>query len=122
MQTRLNDHPTAYYEFERPNVLESLKTFTLHPYFQLEHMTNDTDWHGLLHERVKLFRKKMDEENLRDFELEKDRCRMYAFYRKHELPLLPIHGEWRSLEEVQAAVSSGEAFHNVTAWPAFWKA
>lgn len=121
-QMARNEHPGVYYEHERPHILKSLQTFSLHPYFQMPYVPNASDWHGLLHERVKNFRRQMDTTGARDFEMEKDRCQMYRFYRKHNLPLLPLHGEWHTLNELLSAVQDGRAFHNTSAWPVFWKA
>jgi len=121
-QSNANTFPPLYFEKERAVILEHLQQFTLHPYFQLPDLPHNLSWHQMLHERVKMFRRRMDEQGMRDFEVEKDRCKMYAFYRKHNLPLLPLHGEWHSLTELHAAVRDGEAFRNVTSWPVFWKA
>ena len=121
-QSTKNDYAEKYYHMERPNILANLATFTLHPYFANPNVPNTTSWHGLIHERMRHFRKQLDSTGAIDYYIEKDRCEMYRFYGRHSLPILPQHGMWHTLGELQAAVLDGSAFANVTAWPVFWKA
>lgn len=122
-----NTYAATYYEQERLHMLEHLESssFTLHPYFvnpNMSHAEASETWHGLIHKRMRHFREQLDLNGRRDFDVEKDRCAMYAFYAKHGLPTLPVHGEWHSLDAMHADVTSGRAFANVSAWPVFFKA
>lgn len=118
-----NYYAAEYYAEERPKMLEHIKsTFTLHPYFAMKNVPNTSEWYNLIHTRVKHFRMQMDEHSARDFEVEKDRCKMYDFFGGHGIPTLPTHGTWRSLDSLIASVQDGSAFGNVSSWPVFWKA
>ena len=100
VQSSRNTFPAAYYEREHPIMLESARAFALHPYFRNPHVKNTSLWHGMIHQRVSHFRRLLDEEGRRDFDVEKDRCAMQRFFTRHGLPMLPLHGEWHSLEQV----------------------
>jgi len=122
LQGAENTYAVIYYEEQRPLLLKALESFTLHPYFVNADMPDSSDWKQLLHARMKHFRKYMEQHGRVDYYVEKDRCEMYRFYRGHGLPLLPIHGVWRDLDTLLAAVRDRSAFANVSASPTFWKA
>lgn len=118
-----NTYAQTYYEMERPNIIAAAKEFEMHPYFNNPDMVNaEPSWNGMLHQRMKYFRKTYEEQGRRDFDLEKDRCKMFHFFDKHGLPMLPLHGEWDDLSALKSDVYSGKAFQNVTDFPVFWKA
>jgi len=119
-----NTYAETYYEQERLNLLAHLeKEFTLHPYFANPNMsTAEVTWHGLIHARMRDFRQQLEVSGRRDFDMEKDRCAMYAFYGRHGLPTLAVHGVWHSLDTLLADVRAGRAYGNVSDWPVFWKA
>mmetsp|Transcript_13014 Transcript_13014/g.28128 ORF Transcript_13014/g.28128 Transcript_13014/m.28128 type:complete len:425 (+) Transcript_13014:75-1349(+) len=120
-QSASNSYTKEYYTEQRPIVLRSAREFELHPYFAGLDASSDT-WHDLIHARTRHFLAQLRESGRDDFKLEKDRCTMFSFYSRHKLPILPVHGVWRDLDQLVGAVRSGAAFANVTRWPIFWKA
>ncbi|KAL1500705.1 hypothetical protein AB1Y20_013352 [Prymnesium parvum] len=110
----------AYFWRQRPHVLRAAAEFELHPYWP--RATNGTaSFEALVGERAAAMAAALAADGRDDFVVEKDKCLMYAYLRRHCLPLAPVLRTWRgSPAEVRAALL-GMAADGGVAWPLYLK-
>ncbi|KAJ9453693.1 hypothetical protein DIPPA_04589 [Diplonema papillatum] len=114
-----------YFDEQWPLVNASASTFPVHWYFAKTQVPPDTDsvtWYDIVQARIESFARLLKEENRDDFRVEKDRCEMYRFFERARLPHIKVAHVWTDSAEFAKSVRSGEAFKNITRWPAFFKA
>jgi len=103
-----NSHATEYFESQKPFFKASAAKLKLHRYFTTLQLPNEITWNNMIHERIKAFAKLLQEEGRDDYKVEKDRCAMYNFFSKNNLPICKVLGQWQSQDKIIDALQSGE--------------
>jgi len=110
-----------YFESQYPLVEESAKNFLIHPYFTLSIKSDNIAWFDTIGLRMRKMRKDLDRDGSDDFRVEKDRCEMYRFFQRANIPHVKVLGFWESLPDVESAIESGKIWSGVEQWPNFIK-
>ena len=113
-----------YFNQLYPQILESAKRFPLHWYFRHterpEH--NETlTWYEIIGLRTVAMSKLLKKYGRDDFRVEKDRCEMYRFFKRNNIPHADVLAYWSPKEDITVQLSSG-ILNTITRWPAFVKA
>jgi len=56
-----------------------------------------------------------------DFKIEKNKCDMYRFFVRNDLPTTAIHRYWHDNVSILNDLATGDMFKQVTSWPIFLK-
>eukprot|EP01060_Flectonema_neradi_P005291 TRINITY_DN13505_c0_g1_i1.p1 TRINITY_DN13505_c0_g1~~TRINITY_DN13505_c0_g1_i1.p1 ORF type:complete len:450 (+),score=58.97 TRINITY_DN13505_c0_g1_i1:184-1350(+) len=113
-----------YFKEMYPKVLQSASTFPLHWYFRHTKPPphNETlTWYEIVGLRTVAMAKLLKEHGRDDFRIEKDRCEMYRFFKRNNIPHANVLGNWSPDQSVEDIISTG-VLKSVTRWPAFFKA
>eukprot|EP00040_Diaphanoeca_grandis_P004935 m.30665 g.30665 ORF g.30665 m.30665 type:complete len:485 (-) comp16326_c0_seq1:61-1515(-) len=114
-----------YYETQKPLIEKSMMELKFHWYWSALSMqvsTIDLTWYDLIGKRMAMMAKLLKEDSRDDFKVEKDKCEMYRFFGRNNLPVVPVLGFWNSSESLLKEMHSGKAFDNVKSWPIWVKA
>eukprot|EP01065_Artemidia_motanka_P012768 TRINITY_DN17050_c0_g1_i2.p1 TRINITY_DN17050_c0_g1~~TRINITY_DN17050_c0_g1_i2.p1 ORF type:complete len:437 (+),score=110.84 TRINITY_DN17050_c0_g1_i2:62-1372(+) len=113
----------AYFNEQWPHIEAAARRARVHSYFaSAKPTTSSIGWFDLIHLRIKTMRNMLKETGDDSFRVEKDRCEMYRFFQRGEVPHVAVLNFWDSLDNVVEAIHSGEAWGSATRWPVFLKA
>lgn len=112
-----------YYRSQRPLFEAAAREFQLHwSWAQTKVSRADATYDEMAQSRFEALALNMDQYGRDDARIEKDKCEMYRFFMRNELPMPRIIGEWSSNETLIQQALSGEAFEAAAKWPVFLKA
>jgi hypothetical protein len=112
----------AYYNSERPHLLEAARNFHLHKYFTHTEVTSiDMGWFDLIGARLKAMGDLLKAEGKDDFKIEKDKCEMTRFFILNKFPICPVLKWYDEKDTFKKELAGGTAFDTVEHWPIFIK-
>ena len=116
----------AYYHRQRPMYEAAARRWTLHPYFAEqggapEFIRLGSTLYDTLTGRLRVMGELLRSKGWDDFRIEKDKCEMYKFVARNQLPMVPVFGYYYRQQDFMRAVRSGAAFANATRWPVYIK-
>ena len=112
-----------YYDAHRARIMQSARTFAVHPSVERGAMaTHRASREDLIIARMSSMAKELRSAGRDDFKVEKDKCDMMRFLVRNDLPVPALRGVYRDLPAFVRALRSGEALRRVARWPAFLKA
>jgi len=118
-----NTHAKEYFEAQKPLFKASATKMQIHRYFTTLQVPKEILWNNMIHERIKAFAKLLDADGRDDYKVEKDRCKMYSFFKKNNLPICDVLGEWTSKEDFFKVLKAGEVTKLAGGdFPVFFKA
>merc|ERR1711865_318406 len=117
-----NQHATEYFEAQRPLFEAAAAEYHVHRYFSTLEVPKEISWHNMIHARIIAFAQLQLSEGRDDFRVEKDRCAMYEFFRRNNIPICKVLGSWRDQNQMLQSFSNGSFSSAVPTWPVFLKA
>ena len=94
-----------YFESQKPLMEKSIRETTLHPYWARtpREVSTQTTWQDMVVGRMaSMVRQLRTDARNDDFKVEKDKCEMYGFFARNQLPFVGLLGMW---SDKQALVS-----------------
>mmetsp|Transcript_10081 Transcript_10081/g.12026 ORF Transcript_10081/g.12026 Transcript_10081/m.12026 type:complete len:448 (+) Transcript_10081:144-1487(+) len=85
-----------YFESQKPLLEKAMRETTLHPYWasSQKDLTGKETWQDMVVGRMKGMVDQLKTSGYDDFKVEKDKCEMYGFLQRNNLPFVPLLGMW----------------------------
>jgi len=81
----------------------------IHEYFNIPEGKDLSHVHEFMYFRTKKIHDDFVTKNNRNFRIEKSKCFMYDFFKRHDIPHVPVLGQWSSKENFWSWIKSGDA-------------
>mmetsp|Transcript_9589 Transcript_9589/g.23598 ORF Transcript_9589/g.23598 Transcript_9589/m.23598 type:complete len:451 (-) Transcript_9589:314-1666(-) len=91
-----------YYESQKPMIEEAMQNTMLHPFWARtqERLSGRETWQDMVVGRMAGMVKQLNTLGRDDFKVEKDKCEMYGFLQRNELPFVPLVGMWSEKDQL----------------------
>mmetsp|Transcript_2263 Transcript_2263/g.3607 ORF Transcript_2263/g.3607 Transcript_2263/m.3607 type:complete len:561 (-) Transcript_2263:287-1969(-) len=112
----------TYWKTQKPLILESLRNnFTLHPYFGRTEVWKGARWDEMINQRITAMGQQMEQSGKKGFMIEKDKCAMFEFFVRHDIPVAKIGWISHSFAETEEKLREIQQNQGSYKFPLFLK-
>lgn len=112
-----------YYGAQRPKFLAAARDWAVHWAWVPERsgLSTEEPYEDLVSRRFEALARRQRQFGRDDALAEKDKCEMYRWLQRNNIPIAPLLGMWNNSQQLIDDIKSEHAFAKTTKWPVFLK-